>query len=248
MLNCTKRVTKKEMIELQEHFHLVYRFRDARKMDFGRRYKFVTGKVLAKVYREILFNFLQSCQRKSRVGKLTFPPDMLNREKAFAEAFDNPGKKYRLCVGPYDVVISLYREFESRELKLKKGNENLRKRLGTLEKTIATLNQEKKDTDEIQIVLASKTPAPTNMEAAESSWNPRGPKKHRPNKQRHPKRSPVHKRMKTSVTGTDPLVGECFLIAAESREKVEEKRKMEMVEMRLSHFLTAQLQHMHDHG
>ena len=43
------------------------------------------------------------------------------------------------------------------------------------------------------------------------------------------------------------MVGERFLIAAESRE-VEEKRKMEMVEMRLSHFLTAQLQHMHDHG
>ena len=187
-------------------------------------------------------------RRRFRVGKLAIPPDMLNWKKAFAEAFHNPGKKYRLCVGPYDLVISLYREFESRELKLKKENENLRKRLATLEKTIATLNQEKKDTDELQIVLASKTPAPTNMEAAESSWNPRGPRKHRPSKKRHPKRSPVHKRMKTSVTGTDPLVGERFLIAAESREKVEEKRKMEMVEMRLSHFLTAQLQHMHDHG
>ena len=105
-----------------------------------------------------------------------------------------------------------------------------------------------KDTDEPQIVLASKTPVPTNMEVAESSWNPRGPGKHRPSKKRHPKRSPVHKRMKTSVTGNDSLVDERFLIAAESREKLEEKRKMEMVEMRLSRFLTTQLQHMHDHG
>ena len=58
----------------------------------------------------------------------------------------------------------------------------------------------------------------------------------------------MHKRMKTSATGTDSLVGERFLIAAERRENVEEKRKVEMVEMQLNRFLTAQLQHMHDHG
>ena len=57
--------------------------------------------------------------------------------------------------------------------------------------------------------------------------------------------------MKTSVkTGTDSLVGERLLIAAESweREKIEEQKNLETVEMRLSHFLSAQLQHMHDHG
>ena len=52
----------------------------------------------------------------------------------------------------------------------------------------------------------------------------------------------------TSATGTDSLVGERFLIAAERKENVEEKRKAETVEMRLDRFLTAQLQHMHDHG
>ena len=190
----------------------------------------------------------QRRRRRFRVGKLAIPPDMLNRKKAFAEAFHNPGKKFRLCVGPYDLVISLYREFESRELKLKNENKDLRKRLATLEKTIATLNQEKKEADELQIVLASKTPEPTIMEAAESSWHPRGPGEHRPSKKRHPKRSPVHKRMKTSATGTDSIVGERFPIAAERRENVEEKRKMETVEMRFDRFLTAQLQHMHDHG
>jgi len=151
-------------------------------------------------------------RRRFRVGKLAIPPDMLNRKKVFAEALNNPGKKFRLCVGPYDLVISLYREFESRELKLKNENEDLRKRLATLEKTIATLNQEKKEADELQIVLASKTPEPTIMEAAESSRHPRGPGEHRPSKKRHPKRSPVHKRMKTSATGTDSLLCDAFLL------------------------------------
>jgi len=54
--------------------------------------------------------------------------------------------------------------------------------------------------------------------------------------------------MKTSVTGTDSSVDMSLLIAEESGEKIEEKREMEMVEMQLDRFLTAQLQHMHDHG
>ena len=76
-------------------------------------------------------------------------------------------------MGSYVLVISLYIEFESRELKLKNENEDLRKILVILEKM---------DTDELQIGLASKTSEPTIMEAAESSRNPRGPRKHRPSK------------------------------------------------------------------
>ena len=190
-------------------------------------------------------------RRRFRVGKLAIPPGMLNKKKAFAEALQNPGEKYRLSVGPYDIVISLYREFESRVVKLKNENDDLRKRLATLEQTIASLNQEKMKTDDTSDRFGEQTPAPTYMEAAESSRKPRGPGKHRPSKKRHPKRSPVHKRMKTSVkTGTDSLVGERLLIAADSweLEQIEEQKNLETVEMRLSHFLTAQLQHMHDHG
>ena len=61
----------------------------------------------------------------------------------------------------------------------------------------------------------------------------------------------MHKRMKTSVkTGTDSLVGERLLIAKESweREKIEEQKRMEIIDMRLNHFLNAQFQHMDDHG
>ena len=154
-------------------------------------------------------------------------------------------------MGPYDIFISLYREFESRVVKLKNENDDLRKRLANLEETIASLNQEKMNTDDNSERFGEQTPVATYVEAAESSWNPRGPGKHRPSKKRHPKRSPVHKRMKISVkTGTDSLVGESLLIAAErrEREKIEEEKNLETIEMRLNHFLTAQLQHMHDHG
>ena len=61
----------------------------------------------------------------------------------------------------------------------------------------------------------------------------------------------MHKQMKTSVkTGTDSLVGERLLIAKESweREKIEEQKRMEIIDMRLNHFLNAQFQHMDDHG
>ena len=57
--------------------------------------------------------------------------------------------------------------------------------------------------------------------------------------------------MKISVkTGTDSLVGERLLTAKESweREKIEEQKKIEMIDMRLNHFLNAQFQHMYDHG
>eukprot|EP00493_Phyllostaurus_siculus_P001855 UN01865 len=82
---------------------------------------------------ELWFTFmkhlLEASRRRKRVfrvGKLAIPPDMVNRKKAFAEALHNPGKKFLLCVGPYDLVISLYKEFKLRELKLKNENEDLR--------------------------------------------------------------------------------------------------------------------------
>ena len=134
-------------------------------------------------------------------------------------------------------------------LKLKKENDDLRKRLAKLEQSLACLNQEKREADDLlHHVLASETPAATNMEAAGSSWNPRGPGKHRPSKKRHPKRSPVHKRVKIPVmTGAD-FINERFSIAAVDQEQADEQRKMEEIERRLSIRLTAQLQHMNEHG
>ena len=96
---------------------------------------------------------------------------MLNKKKAFADALQNPGEKYRLSVRPYDIVISLYREFESRVVKLKNENDDLRKRLAALEQTIATMNQEKMKTDDDSRRFGEQTPVSSNMEATESSGN-----------------------------------------------------------------------------
>ena len=130
----------------------------------------------------------------------------------------------------------------------KNENDDLRKRLATLEQTIVSLSQEKMKTDDTSDRFGEQTPAPTYMEAAESSRKPRGPGKHRPSKKRHPKRSPVHKRVKIPVmTGAD-FIDEHFSIAAVDREQADEQRKMEEIEKRLSIRLTAQLQHMNEHG
>ena len=118
-----------------------------------------------------------------------------------------------------------YKEFETRELKLKKEHDDFHHNL-----------------------LASETPVPSNMGATESSWNPRGPGEHRPSRKRHPKGSPVHKCVKIPVkTGSDFMDGR-FLIAAVDREQTEEQIRMEEMQKRLSMRLTAQLQHMNDHG
>ena len=83
---------------------------------------------------------------------------MLNKKKAFADALQNPGEKYRLSVGPYDIVISLYRDFESRVVILKNEYDDLRKRLATLQQTIASLNQEKMKTDDTSDRCGEQTP------------------------------------------------------------------------------------------
>ena len=95
-------------------------------------------------------------------------------------------------------------------------------------------------------VLESKTPEAINMKAAESSWNPRGPGQRRPSKKRHPKRSPVHKRVKIPVrTSAECIEDERLPITAVNQE---ERRKLEQIQKRLESRITAQLQHMNDHG
>ena len=138
---------------------------------------------------------MQRRQKPFRVGRLAIPPEMVEQKKAFKDALNTPGKRCILRVGPYDLTITLYRECESRETKLKKQNEKLRERLGDLERMLKNLQQQKKESESLLVhVLDSKTPVITQM--TESSRYPRGPLKRRPGKKRHPKRSPVHKRLK----------------------------------------------------
>ena len=86
---------------------------------------------------------------------------------------NNPGKKYKLSVGPYDVVIALYKEFETREMKLKNENDDLRKRVADLERALEALQKEKNESNALLAhVLDSKTPAPIDKKAVESSRNP----------------------------------------------------------------------------
>ena len=137
-------------------------------------------------------------KKRLRIGKLAIPPEMVDKREAFRDALNEPGKKCKLSIGPYDIVITLYREFETREMKLTKENDNLRKRLGELERSLEELLQQKKDSDTLlEHVLDSKTPIA--VKAIGSSRNPRGSRKPRPSIKRHPKRSPVHKRMKIPV-------------------------------------------------
>ena len=58
----------------------------------------------------------------------------------------------------------------------------------------------------------------------------------------------MHKRVKIPVkTGAD-FIDERFFMAAVDFQQDEEQRKMEEIEKRLSIRLTAQLQHMNEHG
>ena len=79
-----------------------------------------------------------------------------------------------------------------------KENDNLRKKLGNLERSLTELQQRNKESDTLlEHVLDSKTPIA--VKAIGSSRKPRGSRKPRPSVKRHPKRSPVHKRMKIPV-------------------------------------------------
>ena len=65
-------------------------------------------------------------QKHFRVGRLAIPPEMVEQRKAFQDALKTPGKKCILRVGPYDLTITLYREYESRESKMKKQNDMMK--------------------------------------------------------------------------------------------------------------------------
>ena len=60
--------------------------------------------------------------KRVRLGRLAIPQDMVSRNAAFADALNEPGKKCKLSVGPYDLIIALYREFVPIAEKLKKEN------------------------------------------------------------------------------------------------------------------------------
>ena len=191
-------------------------------------------------------------QKRFKVGRLSIPPEMVSKKKAFQDAVNNPGKKYKLSVGPYDVVIALYKEFETREMKLKNENDDLRKRVADLERALGALQKEKNESNALLAhVLDSKTPAPIDKKAVESSRNPRGPGKPRPNQKRHPKRSPVHKRMKVPVKTMAICKDNDESLLDFSENMIQEKplqQRMEYVVQRLQNRLPEFLQHMHDHG
>ena len=137
--------------------------------------------------------------KRVRLGRLAIPQDMVSRNAAFADALNEPGKKCKLSVGPYDLIIALYREFVPRAEKLKKENEELRGRLEKLEQALEDMQKRKKEADALLgHVLDSKTPVA--VKATGSSRNPRGSGERRPSIKRRPeKRSPVHKRVKIPV-------------------------------------------------
>ena len=76
-----------------------------------------------------------------------------------------------------------------------KENDNLRKRLVDLERSLEELLQRKKESDTLlEHVLDSRPPSALRNEGG--SRQPQGPSKRRPNPKRNPKRSPPHKRVK----------------------------------------------------
>ena len=84
---------------------------------------------------------MQSRQKPFRVGRLAIPPEMVEQKKAFQDALNTPGKRCILRVGPYDLTITLFREYESRETKMKKQNQKLREKLGDLERILKNLQK-----------------------------------------------------------------------------------------------------------
>ena len=136
-------------------------------------------------------------RKQIRVGCLAVPEQLVSNNEVLAEAVKNPNKKYTLCVGPYDIVITLYKERVSKETKLKKENDELRGRLEALERSLQDLQSEKKAADALlEHVLDSRPPSALRNEGG--SRQPQGPSKRRPNlsMKRNPKRSPPHKRVK----------------------------------------------------
>ena len=194
-------------------------------------------------------------QKRIRIGRLAITPNMISERKAFEEALKNPGKKYKLSVGPYDLFIRLYQEFVPREAKLKKENEELRARLEKLERTLEVLQEQKKESDALLgHELESKTPVSVKM--AGSSRNPRGPGQRRPSVKRRPeRRSPKHKRVKIPMKTGDTQMQEESLPSAfkepmesYAKKKAEEERKMASVEHRLQIKISEFLRKRHDHG
>ena len=190
-------------------------------------------------------------RKRVRIGRLAIPRGMVSSKAAFKEALDEPGKKCKLFVGPYDLVITVYKEFVSREQKLKNENEELRGRLEKLEQALEDMQQRKKESDALLgHVLDSKTPV--DVKAAGSSRNPRGSGERRPSIKRRPeKRSPVHKRVKMPVRTEAAQIQEKSLpstfeeaMKAQVKKKAEEERKMALMDRRLSGFL----RDMYDHG
>ena len=194
-------------------------------------------------------------QKRVKVGRLSIPPEMVSQKKAFEEALKNPGKKYKLSVGPYDLFIKLYQEFVPRQVKLKKENEELRARLEKLERALEVLQEQKKESDALlEHALESKTPVSVKM--AGSSRNPRGPGERRLSVKRRPeRRSPKHKRVKIPMKIEDAQMQEespssTFQQPMESylQKKAEEERKMATVEQRLQIKIAEYLRKRHDHG
>ena len=85
----------------------------------------------------------------------------------------------------------------SREVKLKKENDELRERLEALEQSLRDLQQEKAAADNLIEQMLDSRP-PTAMQDG-GSRSPEGPCERKPNLKRHPKRSPPHKRLKVPV-------------------------------------------------
>ena len=165
---------------------------------------------------------------------------------------NNPGKKHKLSIGPYDVDIALYREFETKKMKLKHENENLRKRIANLEQALGALQQEKMEANALfEHVLESETSAHIDKKAVVSSRNPRGPGQRRPSKKRPPERNPKHKRVKIPVKTMEVCKEKEESLLDYAANSIGEKpleERLEYVMQRLQNRLPAFIQHVHDHG
>ena len=143
------------------------------------------------------------CKKEFRVGRLSVPPEVVQRRRAFTLAATKPNKSVDFFLGPYETSIKLYQKPRSAEEKLKMKNQELQRQLEELSMQFQSLQKEKRSDERLlEHVIVSNPVNPPSVPNSLLSSN----KKRASNLS--PKRKPSAKKRKQKPEGKPVNYGE----------------------------------------